>query len=155
LVHDLDAVADLAVAESVHSLVRGKVPAAAAALTAAASGDVSFPPMTVADTPRPALQITHRLLLLVDPDGTSAWPAGATSGRALAARGLEAWASALPGAPGDLHFEIRFEAPTATAAATPEAHSLAEVGLSALDVLFLGPGGDEVGLGRLGPLLAA
>jgi hypothetical protein len=156
LVGDLDACADAATAQSVYSLVRGKVPEATATLTAAASGEVTFPALTFSDTPRPALQVTHRLLVMVDPAAEGTWPGSATSGRALAAPGVEAWVAGLLGDAAALAFRVRFDDPGSGATmAGPFSHTLAETSLAALDLLYLVPGGDDTGLGRLGEALTA
>ncbi len=156
LASDLDAVADVALAQSVFSLAEGNIPEAAATLTASATGEVTFPPLRVADTPRAAATVTHRLLLTVDGAATSTWPGAPTSGRALAAPGLEALLAKLLGDPAALTFTVRFDDPASgePVAAGPSG-TLADLGLSALDLVFLAPVGDEVGSGRLGALLAA
>ncbi len=155
LIDDLDAVADAAVAQSVFSLTQGNLPEATATLSAAATGEASFPDLRLADTPREALTITHRLLLALDPDAPpSGWPAA--RGRAHAAPALESWLGGLLGDPKDYGFSVRFDdADSGKPLAGPFAVTLAEVGLSALDLVFLAPAGEDTGLGRLGDVLAA
>jgi hypothetical protein len=156
LVHDLDAAADAAVAQSVFSLAEGNTGEATATLTAAGSGDGTFPRLRFADTPRPALTVTHRLLVVVDPGATGTWPGAVTSGRALAAPALEAWVESLIGDPAALRFEVSFADPArGTVFGTPAQRSLADVGLAALDLISLAPRGEETGAARLGSLLAA
>jgi len=153
---DLDAVADASLAQTVFSLAQGNVPEASATLTASATGEISLPRLRVADTPREALTITHRLLLLLDPDASKGWPAAPASGRAAAAPGLELWAAGLLGAPGDYPFTVRFDDPgTGKTLAGPFAASVEDAGLSALDAVFLAPAGADAGLGRLGAVLTA
>ena len=147
LAADLDAVADAAVTQSVFSLVQGNVPEAATALTAAATGEVTFPELRFADTPRPAIAITHRLLALLPAREAEAPPPA--SGRALASPALDAWLAGLLGPLSAYRFAVRF-GDGAVAEAT-----LADVGLSALDVVFLAPAGEDAGLGRLGAVLTA
>lgn len=156
LVHDLDAAADAALAQSVFSLAEGNLPEATATLTAASSGEIEFPQMHFAETPRESLTVTHRLLLLLDPAATGGWPGSRSSGRALAAPALEAWVAGLLGDPATLRFSVRFVAPVSRATvAGPFTRSLADVGLAALDFTFLAPVGEEPGLGQLGALLIA
>ncbi|HMI82545.1 MAG TPA: hypothetical protein VK550_00560 [Polyangiaceae bacterium] len=150
LVRDLDAVADAISAQSVHALTRGNIPTATAALTTASSGEISPPALTFADTPRPALLVHHRLVLLVDPDARGHWPGAATSGRALAAPGLEAWAEGVLGDPAAIKLTLRFVNANGADIAPRLARTLADTGLAALDVLYLAPRGEETGLGRLG-----
>jgi hypothetical protein len=145
LAADLDAVADAAIAQSVFALVQGDVSEATGTLTAAASGDVTFPELRVADTPRPALTVTHRLLAFLPPEKLLP---GAT-GRAVASPALAAWAAGLLGPLDAFRFTYRFGADA------PVEASPADLGLSALDLVYLAPLGDESGLGPLGALLEA
>ena len=153
---DLDAIADAAVAQSVFSLAEGNVPEAATTLTAAATGEPTFPRLRFADGRRTATTITHRLLLLVEPGANGAWPGAEISGRALAAPALEAWLEGVLGDPARFTLGIHFRDPDTGAAAAPTlTRTLADVGLAALDVVALAPAGEEPGLGRLGMLLAS
>ena len=153
---DLDAMADAAVAQSVFSLAEGNVPEATTTMTAAATGEVAFPRLRFADGRRAATTITHRLLLLVEADATGTWPGAKTSGRALAAPALEAWAEGVLGDPGRYSLSATFADPAGGAAAAPPVRrTLADVGLAALDVIALAPTGEETGLGRLGAALAS
>ena len=153
---DLDAVADAAQAQSVFSLVEGNVPEASATLSATATGEATFPRLRFADSRVTATTITHRLLLLVDPGKTGSWPGAATSGRAVAAPALEAWLEGLLGDPKRYALRAQFVDPaTGATLASPVSRTLADAGLSAMDVAFLSPAGEETGLGRLGDLLSA
>ncbi|MCI0634409.1 MAG: hypothetical protein L0206_10925, partial [Actinobacteria bacterium] len=147
---DLDSTADAAVAQTVFSLTQGNIAEATATFTASATGEVAFPNLRFADTPPTAQAITHRLLALLDLDASSAWPAAASSGRSLAAPALEAWLSTLLGGPAAYGFSVRF----ADAGNALEG-TLADVRLSALDLVLLAPAGEETGLGRLGALIAS
>jgi hypothetical protein len=60
----LDAVADLALAESVHQLVRGNMIRAGATLDAIARGDAPPLELDVVQTPRAGTALTHRLLAI-------------------------------------------------------------------------------------------
>jgi hypothetical protein len=156
LASDLDAVADAALAQGVFALAQGNAAEAAATLAASTSGEVTFPPLRVADTPRGAVSVTHRLLLLVAPGARGAWPAAARSGRAVASPAVEAWVEELLGPPGDVPLSVAFrETGTGAELAPPAPFTLADAGLSALDLVYLGPAGDDPGLGRLGEVLAA
>ncbi len=59
---DLDSVADLSMAQSVHSILQGNSDAAAAMLAVTGGGDGAVPPITVVDSQREAQLITHRVL---------------------------------------------------------------------------------------------
>ncbi|HKE78910.1 MAG TPA: hypothetical protein VKB54_06365 [Solirubrobacteraceae bacterium] len=155
LAADLDAVADAAVAQSVFSLAQGNVPESAATLTASSSGDATFPALRVADTPRPARTVTHRLLAFVDPSAQGGWAGARPGGRALAAPGIEGWLAGLLGAPARYGFAVRFVRPDDGATAGVLRATLADVGLAAIDAVFLAPVGEQTGLGRLESVLAA
>ena len=119
---DQDAVADLMLAESVHQLAQGSMARAAAVMDAAGKGEA--PPPTEPEvilTRGPGAVVTHRLIAVTEGAG-GRWPA--TSPRALAAPGIEAWAAARLPDPGQV--------PLGRDAAG-QAVTLADVGLSALD----------------------
>jgi hypothetical protein len=88
-----DAVADLAISESVHQVVQGNYSRTAAALDA--YGNSAFPPIPdVIKTPRSGIGLIHRVALHLN--GDAAPVAGATP-RALAQPALNEWlASVLP-----------------------------------------------------------
>lgn len=154
LVTDLDAVADAITAQTVHALARGAVPTARAALATASSGEISPVEFTVADTPHPGLLVHHRLVVLVDPNAGGAWPGAQTSWRALAAPGVEAWAESVLADAAAVSLSVRFVDPTDGTVVGPFRRTLADTPLSALDLVFLAPGGEATGLGRLADALA-
>jgi hypothetical protein len=153
LIADLDATADAAATQAVFSLVEGNTPETMATFSGATSGDIELPRLRFADSPRPATTITHRLAATFDAAAVPAWPGAAISGRALAAPSLEAWVERLLGAPKDVGFEVVVTAPDGSVAQRARA-TLANVGVAALDVLFLTPSGEAAGLGRLGKVIA-
>lgn len=152
LTRDLDAVADALVAQTTHALAKGQTATATAALTTASSGEIAPPPLTFADTPRPALQVHHRLAVLTDSAAEGTWPGAATSWRALAAPGVEAWAATVLPDPASVPVAVRFVDAAWTTTGQVQA-SLADTGLAALDVVYLVPGAEETGLGRLADAL--
>ncbi len=153
---DLDSVGDLAVAQTVHALAQGNPAEATAALTASSTGEVTFPAPRVADTARSAVTVTHRLLSMLDPTGVSPWPGGAASGRAAADPGLEAWVGDLLGPPSGVRFEVQFLDPAAGAAlGAPVVGTAEDLGVGALDLVQLAPGGEDAGRGGIGMLVAA
>lgn len=95
---EVDAVADLSVAEGVHQLMRGN-PARSAAALDVLSASAATPPPTeheVVRTPRTGTMFTHRALVVLPASaGTSAWPAAADCPRARVEPALEAWAATL------------------------------------------------------------
>ena len=91
---DMDAVADLLMAESVHQMAQGNMPRAAAALDAAGTGDTPPPEPEVVSTRQEHAPFTHRLLIVTN--GGAGW--NATRPRAAASPLLEAWAASRLGA---------------------------------------------------------
>jgi len=132
-----DAVADLLLAESIHQLVSGNPIRAAASLDVLGAGEAVPPEPEVVRTPRTGVPIQHRLALVVaepPPVAVAGWNAAAP--RAKAEPRLEAWAH---GALGD---------PTAIPLAEGDGRTMANAGLSALDVLY-DADGDSVGASTL------
>ncbi|MGI8457661.1 MAG: hypothetical protein ACR2LI_06080 [Propionibacteriaceae bacterium] len=119
-----DAVADLLLAESVHQIVSGNPGRAAAALDALAAGESVPPDPEVVWVPRTGVPIQHRVALLVSADTPAqpGWAAGTP--RALAEPRLEVWA------------ETALGDPAALTLADGDGRTLADAGLSALDVIF-------------------
>ena len=92
---DMDSVADLLMAESVHQLAQGNTPRAGAALDAAGAGDTPPPEPEVVSSRQEQASFTHRMLILAQ--AGAGW--SATRPRAAAAPLLEAWAAARLGDP--------------------------------------------------------
>lgn len=70
-VADIDAVADLLMAQSVHGVLKGNLAQAAAALSASGAGDAGIPDMRVADVHREAQLVTNRVVAVLG-TGTTA-----------------------------------------------------------------------------------
>ena len=120
-----DAVADLLLAESVHQVVSGNPPRAAAAMDALAAGESVPPQPDVVKIPRTGVPIQHRVAIIVSSPLAPAAAGWATDApRALAEPRLEAWAQ---GALGD---------PQTIPLAVGDPRTLADASLSALDVLY-------------------
>ncbi|HSW22173.1 MAG TPA: hypothetical protein VLJ62_05355 [Burkholderiaceae bacterium] len=144
----LDACADLMLAESVHQAAQGNFARAGAAVTSA--GEFTHVPdrFDVVDTPRTGTTLTHRVLLAFDPAARA--PGGADTPRARLAPALDAWLAALFGPLEQLQCVIAYRSDSGTpaaydmalqAGATPALASFAitldQLGLAAIDVLFL------------------
>ncbi len=128
-----DAVADVTLAEGVHQLVTGNATRAAAALDAL--GGEAIPPVPqVVQTPRSGTSLTHRLAIAItDPQTVlSGWNRNAP--RALAEPRLESWAEAQFGNATDITLT--------TGAAGGSTHTLGDLNLCALDLLFEADGDD-------------
>ncbi|HEY7077908.1 MAG TPA: hypothetical protein VH418_21170, partial [Solirubrobacteraceae bacterium] len=95
----VDALGDLLTAESVHHLVQGNPLRAGATVDALSRGEAPPPEPEVVMTPRAGTGVTHRLLVLLDPEGPAAegWPTDDTQLRAKLEPALEAWAARVLG----------------------------------------------------------
>lgn len=100
LAEEVDAIADLSVAEGVFQLVRGNPSRGSAALDVLSGSEAGQPPADyeVVRTPRSGATLTHRVLLTLPATG-SGWPAASRCARAQAEPALEAWAANLLPAP--------------------------------------------------------
>jgi hypothetical protein len=129
----VDALADVLTAESVHHLVQGNPLRAGATVDALSRGEAPPPEPEVVMTPRAGIGLTHRLLVLLDPDGPPAegWRTDGTQLRAKLEPALEAWAARLLGPAARVRVRGRYawDGGEATADAT-----LDVLNVSALDV---------------------
>lgn len=147
LVELLDACADLMLAESVHQAAQGNFARAGAAVTSA--GEFTHVPdrFDVVDTPRTGTTVTHRVLLAFDP---TARAGAADTPRARLTPALDAWLATLFGPLGQWQCVIAYRSDSATPVAydmalqanafAPLASfpiTLDQLGLAAIDVLFL------------------
>jgi hypothetical protein len=129
----LDAVADLALSESVHQLLRGNPVRAGATLDAIARGDAPAPDLDVVETPRAGTSLTHKLLTVAASTDAPGW---ATTPRAQAEPRLNSWAAVLLGDPARVRVRAQFVNATGAALATVEL-GLNTLGLAPLDLLAL------------------
>ena len=138
----VDAYSDLNVAESVFQIVRGNPARSGGALNASAR-DQNAPDPQVIETPRSGFDFTQRLLSVFQPN-TASPPASVwlgaqrTTPRAAAEPFLEQWLGSILPTPASVQFQVTYTAPNATGATT-QTFSLAQAGLSALDLLALTP----------------
>jgi len=101
----LDAVADLAVAESVHQMANGNLLRAGAVLDAIARGDTPPPEIEVVKTPRSGTALTYRLMTAAIDVSAPGW---AVTPRAQAEPRLNAWAASLLGNPAKVRIRARY-----------------------------------------------
>jgi hypothetical protein len=129
----VDALGDLLTAESVHHLVQGNPLRAGATVDALSRGEAPPPEPEVVMTPRAGTGLTHRLLVLLDPDGPAAegWPTDDTQLRAKLEPALEAWAARLLGPAERVQVRGRF---TWDGGETTADATLDVLNVSALDV---------------------
>jgi hypothetical protein len=126
-----DAVADLAMAESVHQVVLGNYERSAANLDGYA-GAATPPEPDVVRTPRSGRTVTHRVAIHLDSMAVA--PAGA-SPRALGEPGVHSWLSAVLPDPAELACIVEYQVRNA-AGATAVAVSAADLQLQPLDLLY-------------------
>jgi hypothetical protein len=143
----VDALADLAVAEGVHHALQGNPGRAGASLDALFRGEVPPPDPEVVRSARGGTGVVHRVLLLLSAPLGKPWPATAAQAdrrvRAAAEPRLDGWAAGMLGDPTRVRWRARYDgAPDAT-------FTLADAGLSPLDVLYVGPTGADSDLGRI------
>jgi hypothetical protein len=128
----LDAVADLAIAESVYQAVQGNPVRAGATVDGLSGAPVPPPEIAVVRSPRTGVGVTHRLLVLLGSEsGRNGW---FSTPRAAAEPRLDAWArTALP-APDDILLRARFVDPDGTVTGTFDNLSLRALNQKALDL---------------------
>lgn len=133
-----DAVGDLALAEAVHQAVQGSADRAGAALRSVESGHQP-PEPEVVRTPATGSTLTLRVGVHLDPAATAS--AGATP-RALAEPAVDAWLASLLPPPAGVGCQVDWTDPVTGAARTATV-TLADLGLSARDVVEVLRGGDQ------------
>ncbi|CAN5598258.1 hypothetical protein BH09PSE5_BH09PSE5_28830 [soil metagenome] len=128
LADQVDAVADLLLAESVHQIVQGNPDRAAAALDTLNRGDGAVSDPAVVRTPRSGTTLTHRVLIALGADTPAApsWPVDGV--RAKVEPRVAAWAGVLLGDSGDAAF-------TVTSGNVVSTVSVRDLGIGALDVV--------------------
>jgi len=137
----LDSVADLALSESVHQLLRGNRLRAGATLDAIARGDAPPPDLDVIETPRAGTALTHRLLAIAATKDAPGW---SNTPRAQAEPRLNSWAATLLGAPSRVRARARFLDATGAELANVE-FGLDKLALAPLDLLALPEGNGLAG----------
>ncbi|MGN6106367.1 MAG: hypothetical protein ACTHU0_14765 [Kofleriaceae bacterium] len=127
---DVDAAADLLVAESVYQAVQGNTDRAAATL-ATMSGSGTLPAPQIATVPRTGTGFTQRVAVALGEPPAGGPPGWTTmTPRRIAEPRLEAWAAKLLGSPLDVRCRV-------TDGATQREIALAELELGALDFVDL------------------
>lgn len=138
-----DAIADLAMAESVHQVVQNNYDRAAATLDTYSKGN--FPPIPeVVQTPRSGTTLTHRVGIQL-PAGLSPGLFPDTSPRAKAEPALNQWLSQVLPAPSDMACTLVYFDHLANAEVRQPV-TMADLGLEPIDVLYLVRLGDDQAL---------
>jgi hypothetical protein len=146
---DLDAVADLTMAQSVHSLLQDNSEAASAALAVTGGGDGSVPPIDVTSTARDAQLISHRVVAMWagTPKGEASSPLGAAEPR------LTPWLEHVLPAPDRVVADV--EVIGEHGAMTVETMALSDLGMSSVDAALLAGAAPTQQRSRLGRAIAA
>jgi hypothetical protein len=132
ILSSMDAVADAAIADSVHHLLQANTARASATLDAIATAAVPPPELRGLDTPRPGASVSHRVLVTLDPAGDSDWGA---SPRAALEPALEGWVAGLLHAPAAVRCVARIAGSTDSFAVS-FADLVKTQRMGALDVVF-------------------
>lgn len=151
----VDAAADVLQAEGVHQLALGDLDRAVSTIADVDRGLVPPPELDVVRTPRTGVGVTHRVVVVLDPDappaeGWSGSGSGSGSSRAAAAPGLDAWLGRLLGPATGRFVTVRDAAAPGSAPDGDGAVTVAlpALGLAAVDVVRLAGSGDA-GLAEL------
>ncbi len=140
-----DAVADVAVAESIHQVTTGNTERGAAAMDAYSKG--GFPPEPdVVTTPRTGLSLTHRVGLHLPVDAVAA--AGATP-RAQSEPALDRWAAGILPAPADIVVRVTATNAPPGSAAVDLTVTMQALGLGPIDLLYVVDPGSDAAMGEL------
>lgn len=142
---DVDAVADLLLAESVHQTIQGKTERAAATLASLAGGN-AIPDPEVARTPRRGISVTHRVGLLLGAPPSLEWT---STPRSRAEPRLAAWVEQRMPMPKRIICRITRPDPEIPLQRRTEPVTLNDLDLGALDVLALARTTGEGGAGEL------
>lgn len=161
-----DAMADAAMADSVHALAQGNPMRAGSSLAAISRGEVPPPELQVAQTTRRGMTLTHRVLLALPSAPTNfGWFGNAStaliSPRATVDPDLEHLVSGLLGRPDQIRFEVGYQDAAGEIRYRSElsmaelSHPASGYAISALDLLAMTPANAGAGFGALGLWLNA
>ncbi|HEU4399521.1 MAG TPA: hypothetical protein VFU54_17005 [Actinomycetota bacterium] len=127
----VDAVADLVAAESLHQLVQGNPTRAGGSLAVTARGQVPDE-FEVVTTPRPGYDVTHRVVALADATQPPAWTAARPGPAARIDPAAARWAADLLPDPAGIGVRVRFVHADGAEAAPPVDLRLSALGLDPL-----------------------
>ncbi len=133
---DVDATADVLLAESIYQAVQGNTDRASATVAALAGG-ATLPEPEIAAVPARATSFTQRVALLLGAPGALAPGWNGNAPRAHANARLDAWIAARLGAPARVQCKASYPDPAQPAQMLETTVSLADLGLCAIDVVEL------------------
>ncbi|MEN0067630.1 MAG: hypothetical protein AAGA48_36195 [Myxococcota bacterium] len=152
---DFDSCSDVLIAQAVHGLVQGTNAVAYQSLASLGSGDATIPEIDVTRTPQRSRTLTHRVIVPFTASSTftaPVWPGADTSPFRFDAPHLESWVASLLPDPSDVVCEVAWSWNNSFGDAMLETVQLrmADLGLSALDAIFMTLGSDRVEASSLG-----
>jgi hypothetical protein len=147
---DLDAVADLTMAQSVHSLLQDNPEAASAAMAVTGGGDGAVPPIDVTATERGAQLVAHRVVAMWTAD-ESAEPSAPLA--ALEPR-LIRWLERLLPGPDDVVADRTVTDP-ASGKVVEDTFRLSQLGVGSVEAAMLGAAAPNQARSRLGRAVVA
>ncbi|MCI4350593.1 MAG: hypothetical protein L3K15_03660 [Thermoplasmata archaeon] len=144
--HCVEALGDLALAESVYHLIRGNPARAGAILQTSAQGGRP-PEVMVANTPTRGSGFTQRVLVALPAPGAAPW---ASTPRAVAEPRVEAWLASMLPSPGQIVAGVTFTPPGSPAPTAETVDvTLEDLGIGALDFLEMASASDETMVAEL------
>ena len=147
---DLDAVADLTMAQSVHSLLQDNPEAASAALAVTGGGDGAVPRIDVTATQRDAQLISHRVVAM----WTGSPPAEPTSPLGAAEPRLTHWLEQLLPTPDRVVADVKVTDP-ASGVTIKETLTLSDLGVTSVEAALLAGAAPSQARSRLGRSVTA
>ena len=150
LAADLDAVADVTMAQAVHALLKGNTDASGAALAATGQSDAAVPEITVSASQQRSVRVTHRVVLGWDADTGQHQPVD-LGVAGLAEPRLARWLVAHLPDPGEVGWASR----RGSDGSGRRRGTLGELGLNALEVALLAAGTATQSTARLGRTVSA
>jgi hypothetical protein len=144
LLDTLDAVSDLAIAESVHQAAKGNFDRAAGMMDAFSRG-APPPEPEVTLTPRTGVTLTHRVALHLDPDAPD--PPPVATPRALAEPRVDDWLRRHLPPLSSIACSVTYFDQTLNRISDPVRVSVAELGLAAIDLVAMLPGDAQQSFG--------
>jgi hypothetical protein len=131
---DLDALADVAIADAVHQAVRGNHHRAGAALDTLAGRSRPWEPEVVR-TPRGGVAVTYRVITLLPAGGAMVTGWRGDGPRAVADPALDGWAGSIIGPARRIRYRLRMTEPGA--APVEDTRDLEGLGIGALDFVSM------------------
>lgn len=147
----VDSLSDVAITDAIYHLVQGNAARAGAALSGIAHGESAPPTLDSLLTPRQGMAITHRVcgLFREEIEASGTWAAPRLGLRHVLEPRVDAWLSDLLGDPKDYKCEVLCHRMDGTLRFEPDTVTLADLQLSASDLVYAKPGSGTAQRGEL------